>query len=219
MGMGLQLELVIRRILYIAIWISVYSCNTAPNLDLTILESLILRDFDGIPTRQKLLPITLSEDNYLVNEMAKLDKPPNLLDPKSPPTYTQPPYPINTNSLEIHRILFTSLIRNHQITINEYESIKRRIKEAEGNVQELLNPEIEFINNSAAELIYESEYDSYQEFSYPIMSENLLIVYRNSFSGLQHADTLGLIGNGTYYVYEKSEDNWILINRITAWIS
>ena len=142
-----------------------------------------------------------------------------MLDPKSPPIPTHPPNPIETKSLEIKKILFTSLIRNHQINQIEYVKIKNKIKEVEGQVEELLNNEIDLINKSAAELVNERRYDSFQEFSYPIILGDLLIVYRNSYSGLQQADTLGLIGHGTYYVYKKSEEDWVLINRITAWIS
>ena len=73
------------------------------------------------------------------------------------------------------------------------------------------------ISGNSTELLSLKSLDAFQEFAYPILSQNLIILYRNEYHGIN--GNLGVEGNGTFYIYSKNNEEWKLITKITKWIT
>jgi len=121
-----------------------------------------------------------------------------------------------STSIRLGRAPFHQLIKNGQISEKDFNQIKHYIEnspsEAVLNIPLVIDARLE-------EIIQQNQLDTYQRFGYPILTKDILIIYRESFEGLLNAKTLGIIGSGEYHFYRKKPDEWVRMMSITKWIT
>jgi hypothetical protein len=198
-----------------AIIILLTSCSQVDRQELQVLQRIIDRDFKDCPTYHKLIPIKvqqIKDYNQYKKENNKISND-TLGIPKAPP----PPDPNPRINVPVGYLPFSNLIQNFQISEIEYDNIIKECKLIEGRSAEIEINQI--VKENFIKIMTAKSIDKYQEFGYPILIDDKLIIYRNIYDGIKFSDTLGLIGNGTYFIYSKIDGEWVLINKITKWIT
>lgn len=190
------------------------SCSPLVNEEVKVLHEIIERDFANCLTHNKLIPIKLErlkDFNFYKEELYKNS------DKRLPSLI---PAPTNSNpsqNVSIGRIPLSFLIRDDLISKNQYNNLIAACKLKEGLVTKMETNQT--TAKTYLDAISSKSVDQYQEFGYPILADDILIIYRNIYEGLLHDQESGLTGNGTFYVYSKLDGEWVLINKITKWIT
>ena len=182
--------------------------------ELKVLKEIIERDFNESQTHNKLIPIDIQHiENYTFYSIDQQKQITN-----SKPKFAElAPKQNRREYVSIGFIPFYRLIRNSQISQIQFDKLV-----TESNLKKGITTEI--TTNSTTkknfnEIMSSKSIDNYQEFGYPILTDSTLIVYRNIYQGIKNSGDLGLTGNGTYFIYSKLNQKWVLIDKITKWIT
>lgn len=192
--------------------LTLVQCTLSKPVEISELEYIINRDFPDVATVIELKSIYFQDKLSYNSFDDKTLRKDNTLIPEIP--VSQHP---TISEVVLGRAFFTPLILNQQITEKEFAQIKQK-------VASISHQKIEKRNgiespNSTSSIDNKFKLNEYQEFAYPIMTDNLLIIYRDVYSGLKHPNSLGSTGNGTYFIYRKTDKEWKLINKIVKWIT
>lgn len=191
------------------------SCKTKPPMDLSELTTLIIRDFNKIKTNKKLIPLVINGkiDAEFCLKLEEKNLAKNKNERYAPPA----PNPIKNEYITIDCNTFKEVLKNKQITKVEYEQLVAFIEEHEGDKQ---NMELAFgIDQDIEDLKKSKKENAYQEFGFPIVTDNLLVVYRNAYFGIKNHDKVPISASGQLLIYRKRNNKWALISRITDWSS
>lgn len=188
------------------------SCLHSPDEELLILQEIINRDFKDCATQKKLIPLEIRDAKAYGQYLRKANR--QIEIPKVPDAPKKEKF---NSVVPIGHALFSHLILNSIITEGQFEKLLTVCQTKAGISTEVSAEQT--ITKSHEQVLHSKSIDQYQAFGYPIISENLLIIYRNHYGGILHADDLGVIGNGTYYIYERKELEWVLLNKVTRWIT
>lgn len=195
--------------------ILISSCKTKPPIDLSELTTLIIRDFNRIDTDKNLIPFVI--DGKLNATYCDEQEEKHLAKIKNTRYTPPPPNPIKNQSITINCNTFKEVLKNKQISQEEYSQIIAFIKEHDGAKQKL---HLAFgVDQSVEDYKSTKEQDAYQEFGFPIITDNLLVIFRNSYFGILKHETLGIRASGTLLIYRKRANKWALISRLTQWSS
>ncbi len=182
--------------------------------EILIFNQIVEEYFNETPIYDKFLRLEYFDDLVFHDE-----KSPNMdtndflkrVEPKVPDFHK------NIKTYNFTQGLINNLKRNNQLNELSFLSLKKELSliNAYSSKIELENTRSE----SLKDFLESKTIDNFQEFGYPILCGDLIIIYRIHYAGIKTNDSLGLIGNGTFYVFRKENLKWKLINKITKWIT
>ena len=108
--------------------------------------------------------------------------------------------------------LFLDLKRQRLIDKEAYDNIITFAKEVEGETARAAVDRA--VPYSYRSVVKSSLFEEFQVFSYPIMTEDYLMIYRNGY--YFHRGLSGP-GGGMFFIYKKVEGEWVRIHLVGTW--
>ena len=201
----------------IVLFFSVISCKVDNSLAINELETIIDEHFPNVPTYSKLIPLRSSSEQNYDQVIAKYER--SLIKDDIKPKFDPKPPDLDMyrKYIPIGFATLRDFIRYGDINKSQFQELKKFLKKHEGLTSKI-NTKIP-VYVDFYESILKGEVDELQDFSYPILIGNKLIFLRNKYSGLLHSKSLGVIGSGTYYIFEKTEGKWKRKMFFNVWIT
>ena len=196
-----------------ALLIVSFGCNQPKPPEIVQLEYIIERDFADIPTAQKLIPFDLS---YIKEFEEYPMEPKKIVDTTTLFNLPPPPAPdlkyMDRRCLISGHHLFLDLKRQRLIDKEAYDNIITFAKEVEGETARAAVDRA--VPYSYRSVVKSSLFEEFQVFSYPIMTEDYLMIYRNGY--YFHRGLSGP-GGGMFFIYKKVEGEWVRIHLVGTW--
>lgn len=198
-------------------------CDYQKPNEILIIESIIKRHFNNVPTSNFLIPI--GRENFLFENFPIDYKRNNSIESNDnqsfpdieiyPSRVAEPPPPSNNKKCPSFGLIFHQLVLNNLIDQNEFNDIVAEIDIKHSRTFKLRNEKYE--SKSLLEVLADKELKHYQSFAYPILTDEYLILHRNYYAGI--GQKLGGGGAGMFFVYKKKSNNWELVYKSNTWIT